>query len=50
MLNRTIGVKVERLEENILFVRIYHPAGDIAYEVIKSGLGKLQVPKSVDFD
>ena len=51
LLHRTVGVKFEKLEEGgILVGRIYHPAGDIAYEVLKNGFSKLTVPKNTDFD
>jgi hypothetical protein len=42
---------MERVEEGGTIVgRIFHPAGDIAYEVLKSGLAKLNMPKNIDFD
>jgi hypothetical protein len=51
LLNRTVGVKFEKLEEAGIFVgRIFHPAGDIAYEVLKNGFSKLNPPKNTDFD
>lgn len=51
LLHRTIGVKIERVEEGGTLVgRIFHPAGDIAYEVLKGGLSKLNNPKNIDFD
>ena len=51
LLHRTIGVKFDRVEEGGTFVgRIYHPAGDIAYEVLKNGFSKLNLPKNIDFD
>lgn len=30
--------------------RVFHPAGDIAYEVLKNGYARLNVPKNTDFD
>jgi len=51
LLSRTVGIKFERVEEGGTFVgRIYHPAGDIAYEVLKNGYSKLNPPKNIDFD
>jgi hypothetical protein len=51
VLHRTIGVKFEKVEEGGNFVgRIFHPAGDIAYEVLKNGYSKLNLPKNIDFD
>lgn len=52
VLHRTVGVKFEKVEENggNLAGRIYHPAGDIAYEVVKNGFAKLSIPKNIDFD
>lgn len=56
LLHRTVGVKLERYESGAegapgnLYARIYHPAGDIAYEVLKNGYAKLQTPKTTDFD
>ena len=42
LLNRTVGVKFERVDDNgSIFGRIYHPAGDIACEVLKNGYSKL---------
>jgi len=50
-LHRTIGVKFEKVEEGgNLCGRIFHPAGDIAYEVLKNGFSKLNIPKTTDFD
>jgi hypothetical protein len=51
LLHRTVGVKLERYEEGgNLMARIYHPAGDIAFEVLKNGFSKLNQPKNIDFD
>lgn len=56
LLHRTVGVKLERYEpgaegaQGNLYARIYHPAGDIAYEVLKNGYAKLNTPKNTDFD
>ena len=51
MLHRTIGVKFERVEEGgVLVGRIFHPAGDISFEVVKNGLAKLNMPKNIEFD
>jgi hypothetical protein len=51
LLHRTVGIKLERLEEGgNIHARIFHPAGDIAYEVLKSGFSKLMQPKNIDFD
>lgn len=56
LLHRTVGVKLERYEpgaegaQGQLHARIYHPAGDIAYEVLKNGYAKLNIPKNTDFD
>jgi hypothetical protein len=42
---------LERCEEGGTLVgRIYHPAGDIAYEILKNGYSKLNMPKIIDFD
>ena len=51
LLHKTVGVKLERSEEGGTLVgRIFHPAGDIAYEVLKNGYAKLNMPKNIDFD
>jgi staphylococcal nuclease domain-containing protein 1 len=51
LLHRTVGVKLEKMEEQgNLMAKIYHPAGDIAYEVLKAGFSKLSQPKNIDFD
>lgn len=51
ILHRTVGVKFEKIEEGgILKGRIFHPAGDIAYEIVKNGFAKLNIPKNIDFD
>lgn len=51
LLHRTIGVKLERNEEGGTLVgRVLHPAGEIAYEVLKNGYAKLNMPKTPDFD
>jgi len=57
LLHRTVGVKLEKYEPageaggpGNLSARIYHPAGDIAYEVLKNGYAKLNTPKNTDFD
>jgi len=56
LLHRTIGVKLERYEagaegaQGNLQARLYHPAGDIAYEVVKAGFAKLNTPKTTEFD
>ena len=51
LLHRTVGVKFSKLEEGGTFTgRIYHPAGDIAFEVAKNGFSKVNVPKDTDFD
>ena len=51
ILNRTVGVELERVEEGGNFVaRIHHPAGDIAYEILKNGYSKLNAPKTMNFD
>lgn len=51
LLHRTVGIKLERVEEGGTLVgRIFHPAGDIAFEVLKLGLSKLNTPKNTDFD
>ena len=50
-MHRTVGVKFDKVEEGGTFVgRIFHPAGDIAYEVLKNGYSKLNPPKNIDFD
>jgi endonuclease YncB( thermonuclease family) len=42
---------LERCEEGgNISARIFHPAGDIAYEVLKNGYAKLNQPKNIDFD
>lgn len=51
VLNRTVGIKFERVEEGGIFIgRIHHPAGDIAYEVLKNGFSRLNAPKNMEFD
>ena len=51
LLHRTVGIKVDRCEEGGTIVgRIFHPAGDIAYEVLKNGYAKLNMPKNIEFD
>lgn len=52
LLHRTVGIKFEKVEEQGggMVGRIYHPAGDIASEILKSGLTKLNNPKTIDFD
>lgn len=51
LLHRTIGVKLERSEEGGTLVgRIFHPAGDIAFEILKNGYAKLNTPKNIEFD
>lgn len=51
ILGVNVGVKLERVEENgTLYARIYHPCGDIAYEIVKNGYSKLNQPKHTDFD
>jgi len=51
LLHRTVGVKLLNFEEGGTLVgRIYHPNGDISYEVLKSGFSKLNTPKNIDFD
>lgn len=56
LLHRTVGIKLEKYEAGAdgapgnLSARIYHPAGDIAYEVLKGGYAKLNTPKNTDFD
>ena len=39
LLNRTVGIKFDRVEEGgtTFTGRVFHPAGDIAYEVLKNG-------------
>lgn len=42
---------MDRVEEGgTIVARIFHPAGDIAYEVVKNGFAKLNMPKNIDFD
>jgi hypothetical protein len=51
LLHRTVGLKIERVEDGGNFVgRIFHPAGDIACEILKGGYSKLNTPKTQDFD
>lgn len=51
LLHRTIGIHFDRVDEGgNLLGRIYHPAGDIAQEVVKMGFSKLTSPKNYDFD
>jgi staphylococcal nuclease domain-containing protein 1 len=57
LLHRTVGVKLERFEPGgaegapgNLYGRLFHPAGDIAYEVLKNGFAKLNAPKNTEFD
>jgi endonuclease YncB( thermonuclease family) len=51
ILHRTVGIKFDKVEEGgNLSGRVLHPAGDIAYEVVKNGFSKLNIPKNIDFD
>ena len=52
LLNRTIGIKFDRVEEGSgnFTGRVFHPAGDISYEILKNGYSKLNPPKNLDFD
>ena len=51
LLNRTIGIQFEKVEEGGTFVgRVHHPQGDIAYEVLKNGYSKLNPPKNMEFN
>lgn len=51
LLHRTVGIKFERADEGGSLVgRIHHPSGDIAYEILKNGFSKLNVPKNIEFD
>ena len=51
LLHRNVGVKLEKVEEGgNLSGRVFFPQGDIAYEVVKNGFSKLNIPKTVDFD
>lgn len=50
LLNRTVGLQIEKLEEQNFSARIHHPAGDIASEILKQGFSKLNQPKTTDFD
>ena len=51
LLHRTVGVKLARVDDRgDLVGRIFFPAGDIAAEVLKSGLAKLSMPKDMNFD
>lgn len=51
ILGVNVGIKFDRVEENgTLYARIYHPNGDIAYEIVKNGFSKLNQPKHTDFD
>lgn len=48
LMHRTIGIKLARVDEQGNFVgRIYHPAGDIASEILKQGFSKLSNPKEI---
>ena len=51
LLHRTVGVKLARVDDRgDLIGRIFFPAGDIAAEILKSGLAKLNMPKDMNFD
>lgn len=51
LLHRTVGVKLARVDDrNELVGRIYFTQGDIASEVLKSGLAKVSMPKDMNFD
>jgi hypothetical protein len=51
ILHRTVGIKLERVDEGgTLSGRIYHPQGEIAFEILKNGFSKINVPKNTDFD
>lgn len=52
LLNRTVGIAFERVDESGNFVaRVHHPSGDIARELVKAGYAKVTTPKKdVDYD
>jgi endonuclease YncB( thermonuclease family) len=51
LLHKTVGVKLARIDEHGNIIgRIFFPAGDIASEILKSGLAKLSTPKDMNFD
>lgn len=51
LLHRTVGIKLDKIDDSgNLSGRVHHPAGDIAYEILKNGFAKLNVPKNIDFD
>lgn len=51
LMHRTVGVKLARVDERgDLVGRIHFSAGDIAAEILKSGLAKLAMPKDMNFD
>lgn len=51
ILHRTVGVKLERVEEGgSISGRVFHPQGEIAFEILKNGFSKINVPKNHEFD
>jgi endonuclease YncB( thermonuclease family) len=41
-----VGLKFERIEENGNFVgRVFHPAGNIAAEIVRQGFAKVNQPR-----
>jgi hypothetical protein len=48
-MHKSIGVKLARVDEQGNFVgRIFHPAGDMAAEILKKGYSKLSSPKEIE--
>lgn len=51
LLSRSVGIKLERVDDSgNLLAHIFHPAGDIAYEVLKNGFARLNSPKQTEYD
>jgi len=51
LLHRTVGLKLTRVDDNgNLQGRVYFPAGEISYEILKNGYSRLTAPKDMDFD
>ena len=51
LLHRTVGIKLDRHDDMGNFSgRVFHPAGNIAAEILKQGISKLVMPKDIDYD
>lgn len=50
LLNRTVGVKLTRLDDQNNLVGRVHYVGDIACELLKQGLARVAAPREPNFD